>query len=219
MSKFNHASTLQEERDPCLTKNETYENIMNAAEATLRYKNPEDISTTDLILLTGYPEELISDHFSNINMAITALAERHTNLFCESVDQVIPPNSINNWKDITSLLFDICFLYYKNHESALKLHYGPQLSRAQSKQQLKRNSSFSRIILNAISRNFDIPYRQEYLATFWLAVTVYDCFCSLSFSISENISKDSSDKGKSAAIAYIEKTLGKEIDEEIKQKP
>jgi len=194
---------------------EKYERLLDALEKLIVEREAGDITLANLSQSAGVPAASVYHFFPSVDASLTALAERHYAAFTEALTSYPQFSPRESWQNLVFQLCDQARAYYEVNEPALKVHFGPQTSRALRQLQIENNWRLADTLLQGIRREFELPPSQEWRERFLLAITINDAFWALSYSRFGRITEEIAAEGKRAAAAYLKLYLGELLEQRL----
>ena len=180
-----------------------YEGLLDALEALLLDKDPEDVGLRELATVAEAPVASVYHFFPTMSAALVALAERHMQKFVEILDEPLDASQLGSWENLVVLTSERSRAYYNAHPVVLKLILGPEQSWSIREMDLQNNQRLARFFLDTAIRYFELPTNETLLDRFEIAITMTDSIWSLSYARHGTITDELALEAQRAALAYL----------------
>ncbi|MBS0561321.1 MAG: TetR/AcrR family transcriptional regulator [Proteobacteria bacterium] len=182
---------------------ERYTQLLDAADALLRDREPGELVIQDVATHAGVPLASVYHYFPSNVAVIAGVAQRYIERFEEVLTQPMDHAALNHWTDIVREHARRSTRFFNENPIATKLILGGDgISQLRSLDK-ESNERLARRYVTTYRRHFVLPDDPILVDRCAIAITIMDAVTSLSYSRHGRITPEMAEEAVQARLAYL----------------
>lgn len=191
--------------------NKRREELISAAVGLLDTLPVDEISLAQIATEAGIPTAAAYQMFSNAHDVFSATAKRFGRRLLEAICGEYQTEYVGSWQELYAEAVDRGVEVYRTTPAYCQLILGPRTPPAVKVSDRENDAKIGVAFASVLERYFDLPDVPLFAERVFYSIEIVDMFLTLSFIHNGRITDHATNEAKTAAIAYLERYLGKSV--------